>query len=64
MALAPAVLGLEFAARAARDEHIRAALTAMRRAQREATAPSIAEVTERTGVSPTIGRRKSADHPR
>ncbi|MFI6517776.1 TetR/AcrR family transcriptional regulator [Spirillospora sp. NPDC050679] len=47
-------LGLEFAARAARDERIRAVLAPMRRAQRDTAARSIAEVTQRTGTSPAV----------
>jgi hypothetical protein len=48
-------LGLEFAARAARDEQTRAVLGPIRRAQRAAAARSIAEVVERTGTRPAIG---------
>lgn len=47
-------LGLEFAARAARDDQTRAVLTPMRRAQRETAARSIAEVTRRTGAGPAV----------
>ncbi|MDL4814273.1 TetR/AcrR family transcriptional regulator [Actinomadura opuntiae] len=47
-------LGLEFAARAARDEQTRAVLTPMRRAQRETAARSIAEVTDRTGTTAPV----------
>ncbi|MEU6039630.1 helix-turn-helix domain-containing protein [Actinomadura sp. NPDC047616] len=47
-------LGLEFAARAARDEKTRAVLTPMRRAQRDAAARAIAEATERTGTAPAV----------
>ncbi|MEV3962292.1 TetR/AcrR family transcriptional regulator [Nocardia sp. NPDC050193] len=43
-------LGLEFAARAARDEQARSVLTPMRRAQREAAARAVTEVTERGGI--------------
>ncbi|TDE56896.1 TetR/AcrR family transcriptional regulator [Nonomuraea mesophila] len=53
-------LGLEFAARAARDEQTREVLTPMRRAQREGAARSIAEVAERTGVRPTIDLDQAA----
>ncbi|MET7336727.1 TetR/AcrR family transcriptional regulator [Nonomuraea sp. NPDC005650] len=53
-------LGLEFAARAARDEHIRAVLTPMRRAQREGVAQSIAEVAGRTGVRPAADLDQTA----
>ncbi|TDC80536.1 TetR/AcrR family transcriptional regulator [Actinomadura sp. 7K507] len=47
-------LGLEFAARAARDEKTREVLTPMRRAQRDTAARSIAELTERAGTSPAV----------
>ncbi|MFJ1750926.1 TetR/AcrR family transcriptional regulator [Streptomyces sp. NPDC088116] len=47
-------LGIEFAARAARDERMREILTPLRRAQRAAAARSITEVVERTGVRPTV----------
>jgi AcrR family transcriptional regulator len=47
-------LGLEFAARAARDAQTRAVLAPMRRAQRDTAARSIAEVTDRTGTSPAV----------
>jgi hypothetical protein len=47
-------LGLEFAARAARDEKTRAVLTPMRRAQRAAAARSISEVAEHAGARPSI----------
>ncbi|GAA2442726.1 TetR/AcrR family transcriptional regulator [Actinomadura vinacea] len=47
-------LGLEFAARAARDERTRAVLTPMRRAQRDAAARSVTEAAERTGTRPAI----------
>ncbi|MEE1803254.1 TetR/AcrR family transcriptional regulator [Streptomyces sp. JV176] len=47
-------LGLEFAARAARDERTRAILTPLRRAQRSTAARSIASVAERTGVRPAV----------
>ncbi|GAA2119476.1 TetR/AcrR family transcriptional regulator [Actinomadura napierensis] len=47
-------LGLEFAARAARDEQTRAVLAPMRRAQRDTAARAIAEVTERTGTTPAV----------
>ncbi|MDX6739967.1 TetR/AcrR family transcriptional regulator [Actinocorallia sp. A-T 12471] len=47
-------LGLEFAARAARDEQTRAVLAPMRRAQRDAAARAVAEVAERTGAGPAV----------
>ncbi|MFE2938384.1 TetR/AcrR family transcriptional regulator [Streptomyces sp. NPDC059255] len=47
-------LGLEFAARAARDEGTRAVLTPLRRTQRATAARSIAAVVERTGVRPAV----------
>jgi AcrR family transcriptional regulator len=47
-------LGLEFAARAARDEQTRAVLTPMRRAQRDTATRSIAEVTDRTGAGAAV----------
>lgn len=47
-------LGLEFAARAARDAPTRAVLAPMRRAQRDTAARSFAEVTERTGTRPAV----------
>ncbi|MFJ5227544.1 TetR/AcrR family transcriptional regulator [Streptomyces sp. NPDC088400] len=47
-------LGIEFAARAARDERTREILTPLRRAQRAAAARSITEVVERTGVRPAV----------
>ncbi len=51
-------LGLEFAARAARDERTREILTPLRRAQRAAASRSITEVAQRTGadlaVSPDL----------
>ncbi|MGW2310420.1 TetR/AcrR family transcriptional regulator [Actinomadura luteofluorescens] len=47
-------LGLEFAARAARDEKTRAVLAPMRRAQRDAAARAVAEVSDRTGTSPAV----------
>ncbi|MFJ7995824.1 TetR/AcrR family transcriptional regulator [Streptomyces sp. NPDC096310] len=47
-------LGLEFAARAARDERTRAILTPLRRAQRATAARSIAAVAERTGARPAV----------
>ncbi|MFE3598843.1 TetR/AcrR family transcriptional regulator [Streptomyces sp. NPDC059142] len=47
-------LGLEFAARAARDERTRAILGPLRRSQRAAAARSIASVAERTGVRPAV----------
>ncbi|TDC55289.1 TetR family transcriptional regulator [Actinomadura sp. KC345] len=47
-------LGLEFAARAARDEQTRAVLAPMRRAQRNTAARSVAEVTERTGAGAAV----------
>ncbi|WP_228640184.1 TetR/AcrR family transcriptional regulator [Microtetraspora sp. AC03309] len=46
--------GLEFAARAARDDRIRSVLTPMRRTQREGAARSIAEAAERTGARPSV----------
>ncbi|MQY28460.1 TetR/AcrR family transcriptional regulator [Nocardia aurantia] len=48
-------LGLEFAARAARDEQARSVVTPMRRAQREAASRAIVEVTTRCGGSPPVG---------
>lgn len=48
-------LGLEFAARAARDEKTREILTPLRRAQRAAASRSIAEVAERTGAEMVVG---------
>ncbi|SEH01407.1 transcriptional repressor [Nonomuraea solani] len=53
-------LGLEFAARAGRDEHTRQVLTPMRRDQREGAARSIAEVAERTGVRPAVDLHQAA----
>lgn len=53
-------LGLEFAARAARDEHTREILTPMRRGQREGAARSIAEVAERTGARPAVDLDQAA----
>ncbi|WP_381802959.1 TetR family transcriptional regulator [Streptomyces niveus] len=53
-------LGLEFAARAARDEGTRAVLTPIRRAQRAAAARSIAEVVERTGARPAVSPELAA----
>lgn len=53
-------LSLEFAARAARDEHAREVLTPMRRAQRKGAARSIAEVAERTGVRPAVDLDQAA----
>ncbi|QFG23594.1 TetR/AcrR family transcriptional regulator [Actinomadura sp. WMMB 499] len=47
-------LGLEFAARAARDERTRAVLAPMRRAQRDTAARSVTEVTERTGIAAAV----------
>ncbi|MFJ6572713.1 TetR/AcrR family transcriptional regulator [Streptomyces sp. NPDC091292] len=47
-------LGLEFAARAARDERTRAVLTPLRRAQRAAAARSIETVAARTGIRPAV----------
>ncbi|MEU5992006.1 TetR/AcrR family transcriptional regulator [Spirillospora sp. NPDC047418] len=47
-------LGLEFAARASRDERTRAVLAPMRRAQRDTAARAIAEVTDRTGGTPAV----------
>jgi AcrR family transcriptional regulator len=43
-------LGLEFAARATRDEQVREILTQLRRGQRDAAAASITEVAERSGL--------------
>jgi len=43
-------LGLEFAARATRDEDVRSVLAPMRRAQRAAAADSVAGVAERAGA--------------
>ncbi len=48
-------LGLEFAARAARDMRTRDILTPLRRAQRAAASRSIADVAERTGATPAVG---------
>ncbi|MEU5272146.1 TetR/AcrR family transcriptional regulator [Streptomyces hygroscopicus] len=48
-------LGLEFAARAARDDKARGILTPLRRAQRAAASRSIAEVAARTGAEPVAG---------
>ncbi|MFC4007374.1 TetR/AcrR family transcriptional regulator [Nonomuraea purpurea] len=53
-------LGLEFAARAARDEDTRRILAPMRRDQREGAARSIAEVAERTGVRPVVDLDQAA----
>ncbi|MEU6721503.1 TetR/AcrR family transcriptional regulator [Nonomuraea sp. NPDC046802] len=53
-------LGLEFAARAARDEHTRKVLTPMRRDQRKRAARSIAEVAEVVGVRPAIDLDQAA----
>lgn len=47
-------LGLEFAARAARDEQARAVVTPMRRAQRAAAARSVDEVVDRAGAQPAV----------
>ncbi|WP_026403788.1 TetR/AcrR family transcriptional regulator [Actinomadura rifamycini] len=47
-------LGLEFAARAARDEETRAVLAPMRRAQRDNAARAVAEVSDRTGAGPAV----------
>jgi AcrR family transcriptional regulator len=47
-------LGLEFAARAARDEKIRAVLAPMRRAQRGTAARAVTEVSERTGAGQAV----------
>lgn len=47
-------LGLEFAARAARDEPTREIVAALRGAQREAASRSIAEVARRGGFSPAV----------
>lgn len=47
-------LGLEFAARAARDEHAREALAPMRRSQREAAAAAAADLVEQTGAGLTV----------
>jgi len=43
-------LGLEFAARATRDEQVRSVVAPMRREQREAAAEAIAEVADRSGT--------------
>lgn len=43
-------LGLEFAARATRDEQVREILTQLRRAQRDVAEASIVEVAERSGL--------------
>lgn len=53
-------LGLEFAARAARDEPTRQILAPMRRAQRAGSARSIAEVAERTGARPAVDLDQAA----
>ncbi|MFC4564436.1 TetR/AcrR family transcriptional regulator [Nocardiopsis mangrovi] len=47
-------LGLEFAARAARDEPTREVVASLRRAQREAAARTIADVGERAGARPAV----------
>lgn len=47
-------LGLEFAARATRDEQARSVLTPMRRAQREAAARAVTQVAERGGIRPPV----------
>ena len=47
-------LGLEFAARAARDEQTRAVLAPMRRAQRDTAARAIAEAAARTGTTTAV----------
>ncbi|MEW2353025.1 helix-turn-helix domain-containing protein [Spirillospora sp. NPDC029432] len=47
-------LGLEFAARAARDEKIRAVLSPMRRAQRDTAARAVADAAARTGTDPAV----------
>ncbi|MFC3997937.1 TetR/AcrR family transcriptional regulator [Nocardiopsis sediminis] len=47
-------LGLEFAARAARDDATREVVAPLRRAQRDAAARSIADVAERTGTRPAV----------
>jgi len=44
-------LGLEFAARAARDEHAREALAPMRRSQRETAAAAAADLATQTGAT-------------
>ncbi|GGU92950.1 putative TetR-family regulatory protein [Actinomadura cremea] len=49
-----AQLGLEFAARAGRDERTREVLAPLRRAQRDAASRSIGEVAERTGARPSV----------
>ncbi|MFE3587408.1 TetR/AcrR family transcriptional regulator [Streptomyces niveus] len=53
-------LGLEFAARSARDEGTRAVLTPIRRAQRDAAARAFAEVAERTGARPAVSPELAA----
>ncbi|GAB2842300.1 TetR family transcriptional regulator [Actinocorallia aurea] len=53
-------LGLEFAARAARDPRTGAVLAPLRRAQREAAARTIAEVADRTGARPTVPTESAA----
>ena len=47
-------LGLEFAARAARDEQTREVLAPLRRAQRDAAGRALAEVTERAGANAAV----------
>lgn len=47
-------LGLEFAARAARDEQAKGVVTPMRRAQRAAAARSVDEVVERSGLHSAV----------
>ncbi|WP_027941268.1 TetR/AcrR family transcriptional regulator [Amycolatopsis taiwanensis] len=53
-------LGLEFAARAARDEQVRDVLTQLRRTQRDAAATSIAEVTAHSGLRLTVAPEVAA----
>ncbi|MEV6166242.1 TetR family transcriptional regulator [Streptomyces sp. NPDC052052] len=53
-------LGLEFAARAARDDRTRDILTQLRRAQRAAASRSITEVAERSGVRTAVNPELAA----
>ncbi|MET8052252.1 MULTISPECIES: TetR/AcrR family transcriptional regulator [unclassified Streptosporangium] len=53
-------LGLEFAARAARDEQTRKIVTPLRRAQRETAARSIARITERGGIKMAVAPELAA----
>ncbi|MEU0479808.1 TetR family transcriptional regulator [Streptosporangium sp. NPDC006013] len=53
-------LGLEFAARAARDEQTRKIVTPLRRAQRETAAHSIARITERGGIKMAVAPELAA----